>query len=88
MIANDESQGMWDIHHPSRQSSLGIKERISVTCGCGSSIQNLIFISLVTNSMAIATDTRLFQMNLDPNLFPGVSSSIEVHYGFSQQHAM
>ncbi|EKM84289.1 hypothetical protein AGABI1DRAFT_110839 [Agaricus bisporus var. burnettii JB137-S8] len=42
----------------------------------------------VSNFMAVATDLRVFQMNLDANFFPGISSSIEVHFGFSTQHAV
>ncbi|PFH50220.1 hypothetical protein AMATHDRAFT_193502 [Amanita thiersii Skay4041] len=36
---------------------------------------------------AIATDANAFLTSLDPTLFPGVSSSVEVHNGFADEHA-
>ncbi|KAF8887329.1 lipase class 3 family protein [Infundibulicybe gibba] len=36
---------------------------------------------------AIATDADAFQESLDPTLFPGISSSVEVHSGFANEQA-
>ncbi|KAF8704510.1 hypothetical protein AX14_013931 [Amanita brunnescens Koide BX004] len=36
---------------------------------------------------AIATDAKAFQENLDSSLFPGISSSVEVHSGFADEQA-
>lgn len=36
---------------------------------------------------ALATDANAFQESLNPTLFPGVSSSVEVHSGFANEHA-
>ena len=38
-------------------------------------------------SEAIATDLDAFQEKLDSTLFPGVSSSVEVHSGFAKEQA-
>jgi len=39
------------------------------------------------HSQAIATDANAFLDPLDPTLFPGISSSIEVHNGFGDEQA-
>ncbi|KAF8887330.1 Alpha/Beta hydrolase protein [Infundibulicybe gibba] len=36
---------------------------------------------------ALATDANVFQESLDPTLFPGISSSVEVHSGFANEQA-
>ncbi|KAF8887328.1 Alpha/Beta hydrolase protein [Infundibulicybe gibba] len=36
---------------------------------------------------ALATDADAFQESLDSSLFPGISSSVEVHNGFADEHA-
>lgn len=36
---------------------------------------------------AIATDITAFQANLDSSLFPGISSSVQVHNGFADEQA-
>jgi hypothetical protein len=40
-----------------------------------------------SNIIADLTDTDFFLGSLDPTLFPGISSSIEVHSGFRDSHA-
>ncbi|KAJ7886069.1 alpha/beta-hydrolase [Mycena leptocephala] len=37
--------------------------------------------------LALLTDADFFLRGLDPTLFPGLSSSIEVHSGFANEHA-
>jgi hypothetical protein len=37
--------------------------------------------------MPLLTDADFFLENLDPNLFPGVSTDIKVHNGFKDAHA-
>lgn len=39
------------------------------------------------SSEAIATDINAIQKSLNPSLFPGISSSIQVHDGFADEHA-
>lgn len=38
-------------------------------------------------SLALVTDSDFFLGTLDPTLFPGLSSSIEVHSGFRDEQA-
>jgi len=38
-------------------------------------------------SLADLTDLAIFLQGLDPTLFPGVPSSIQVHQGFALEHA-
>ena len=40
------------------------------------------------HSLADLTDIDLFFTGLDPTLFPGLPSSIQVHSGFAAEHAM
>ncbi|KAJ7230654.1 Alpha/Beta hydrolase protein [Mycena pura] len=40
-----------------------------------------------TQILALVTDSDFFLESLDPTLFPGLSSSIEVHNGFAAEHA-
>lgn len=37
--------------------------------------------------LADLTDLDLFLQGLDPTLFPGLPSSIQVHQGFANEHA-
>lgn len=37
--------------------------------------------------MSDLTDVDIFMGNLDSTLFPGVSSSVQVHEGFRNEHA-
>jgi len=37
--------------------------------------------------MSVLTDIDILLDKMDPNLFPGISSDIEVHSGFSEAHA-
>jgi hypothetical protein len=39
------------------------------------------------SSEAIATDVTAFQTNLDSSLFRGISSPVQVHNGFADEHA-
>lgn len=43
--------------------------------------------NFVLSSEAIATDIDAFLEKLNPSLFPGISSSIEVHSGFANEQA-
>jgi hypothetical protein len=43
--------------------------------------------NIVLSSEAMATDANAFLESLDPSLFPGVSSSVEVHSGFANEQA-
>lgn len=38
-------------------------------------------------SLADLTDLDFFLQDLDPTLFPGLPSSIQVHEGFANEHA-
>lgn len=38
-------------------------------------------------SLSVLTDVNIPLKNLDSKLFPGVSSSVQVHGGFADQHA-
>ena len=39
------------------------------------------------NSLSDLTDINFILKNLDSTLFPGVSSDVEVHGGFADEHA-
>ncbi|KAG2028438.1 Alpha/Beta hydrolase protein, partial [Suillus americanus] len=41
-----------------------------------------------TQLLADLTDANAFMERLDPMLFPGVDSSVEVHSGFANEHAL
>ncbi|KAF8236480.1 alpha/beta-hydrolase [Tricholoma matsutake] len=41
-----------------------------------------------TKLLPLLTDAKIRQQHLDPALFPGVSSSVKVHNGFRNQHAL
>ncbi|KAK2462711.1 hypothetical protein APHAL10511_005229 [Amanita phalloides] len=58
--------------------------------GYSPSLRSVIVAHQGTNTSeieAIATDVDLFLKNLDPTLFPGISSSIECHSGFADEQA-
>lgn len=40
-----------------------------------------------TKLLAYLTDVDIFLESLDPLLFPGISSSVQVHSGFANEHA-
>jgi len=42
---------------------------------------------LTLSSLPLITNVDILQENLDPALFPGLSSSIKAHKGFANEHA-
>ena len=42
----------------------------------------------VCSSLSDLTDIDILMGNLSPTLFPGVSSSVQVHEGFRDEHAL
>ena len=42
---------------------------------------------MLIHSEADCTDADAFLETLDPGLFPGISSSVEVHSGFADEQA-
>ena len=77
--------------HPSRQSSSPTKEPTPPKCACPSlSLSHFHPItrpSTHPTSLADLTDVDFFLGSLDATLFPGISSSIQVHSGFRDEQA-
>jgi hypothetical protein len=82
-------KGMLASRHRKQLSSSLIKEPILRECQCNpntASTKCSRFIRCVC-SEAVATDADILLESLDATLFPGVSSSIEVHSGFANEQA-
>ena len=85
-------KGMLASRHRKQLSSSVMKEPIRLKCqytsnsSTGTTPTKRLTIYLMC-SQAIATDAEIFLENLDSTLFPGVSTSVLVHTGFSNEQA-
>lgn len=81
-----DRQGSWALIPRSIRSSLHTKGQIRLPCKHGSDyLGDGQGSMLIENSTSELSDIDIEKENLDSTLFPGVSSSVEVHSGFANE---
>jgi hypothetical protein len=65
-----------------------MKVQIQLNCRCTRFTAYDLKKLIDLHSLSDLTDANVFMESLDPTLFPGVNSSVEVHSGFADEHAL